>query len=323
MEIILFENRYRIDVENIVLKLESQLLINLKNTPGVTQSEIENYPKDIRGHFNNVIDNLLCYYQNPDSIVIDHTNKFVNVESTLRNQYTDFTEEKLKKMKEYQPTQYKKEVVRFIDSFAIEFHTFFSPEYKIKENSLPNKFEDDTNLTHSKEIKEFLDKFIPDYTREYRSPFFDFLKDYIKPLNRSELSVSIQVKNKNKEEFEKFIDNVFSIDSMITDKQKKHLKTFFHFHESESKQITPILFEVDEDAAFYIAFFIKKAGASTNSIVNIISKVSNVTDWLNANIKVKSIKGNWSNFKNYHKQFKKIRRVKKMKSISERIINHK
>lgn len=125
MEIILFEKRYRIDVENIVLILENQLLINLKNTPGVEQSEIENYQNDIRGHFKNVIDNLLGYYQNPDSIISVHTDKFANVESTLRVQYSDFTEEKVKKMKEYQPTQYKKEVGRFIDSFAIEFHTFF------------------------------------------------------------------------------------------------------------------------------------------------------------------------------------------------------
>jgi hypothetical protein len=319
MEIILFEKRYRIDVENIVLILEDQLLINLKNTPGVEQSEIENYQNDIRGHFKNVIDNLLGYYQNPDSIISVHTDKFANVESTLRVQYSDFTEEKEKKMKEYQPTQYKKEVVRFIDSFAIEFHTIFFPEYKIKENSLPDKFEDDTNLTHTKGIKEFLDKFIPDYIREYRSPFFDFLNDHIKVESLVKSTFSIKVIKFDKSQFDSKIDDIFVNDSIITIDQKNQLKSWFHYSKNDKVRVEPMYFDDDDDAPYYIAYFIRECGGCNNSEVQYIESIFKINQWLQCNLLLNTTGNFVIKFDQLNRAFKKKSRKKVKDNILKKI----
>jgi hypothetical protein len=216
------------------------------------------------------------------------------------------------------------EYYSYIFYFFIELGKVLESNSKLENTNILAEIHYTPNLKRVNKFLDLIKNLIPEHRlKSYDCNHFTYIGFYVKNLNTSHLNHSILVRDKKREEFEAFIDNVFSLDSMITEKQKKNLKTFFHYQESGLKQIEPMYFEVDEDAAFYIAFFIKKAGASPNSIINTISKLSNVTDWLNANIKVKSIKGNWSDFKNYQKQFRKLRRVKKIDSISKSILNHK
>jgi hypothetical protein len=298
MEIILFEKRYRIDVENIVLKLESQLLINLKNTPGVTQSEVKNYPKDIRGMFKNQIVSLLYKFQNLDEITTIHTDYATNIDANLRNDFTGDFMEDFRKFQEIDLYQYFKELATFSHSFQIAFISFFFPFAIESPNSLPDKFEENTNLTVLKELKEFSDKTIPNYKREKQSPFFDFLNDHIKLLNPPELSKSILVTRLNKTEFEDYLDHIFPGDEILNKEVKKRFKSWFHYSKNQQKDIEPIYFEEDDDQPYYVAYFLKFSGITQEKKTkfNVLSYIKKSNKWLDNNLLSRKSESRFSKF---------------------------
>ena len=318
--------RYEIQEVLLAEKLVENLHNILTCTPGIDPEEIINWNhQEMQLLFVQYLKEFEQLFESDEKL--PHIDRSTNLEIFLNKTGkidTNLTEYSLPDSLTDSNRNVLVEYYSYIFCFFIELVKVLESKSELENTNILAEIHYTPNLTRVNKFLDLIKNLIPEHRlKSYDCNHFTYIGFYVKNLNMSHLNHSILVRDKNKEEFEAFIDNVFSLDSMITEKQKKNLKTFFHYHESELKQIDPMYFEVDEDAAFYIAFFIKKAGASTKSSINIISKLSNVTDWLNANIKVKSIRGNWSDFKNYHKQFDKIRRVKKIDSISKSIINHK
>lgn len=193
----------------------------------------------------------------------------------------------------------------------------FSSNYPI---DVFNALSDDPDLLYTKKIKDNLNKHYPVYKRDYDPAPFNFLRDYVKLLNPPGLSKSILIRNKNKIEFEKFIDIVFSEKYIINDEQKKHFKTWFHYKSDIPKDVEPIYFEDNEDTAFYLAYFIKTIGGGLNSKFQIISRVEKINEWLNTNLIVKTNHGLLADFSQLNKYLKEFYRSEKRDSILKNII---
>lgn len=312
---------YKIDEVLLAEKLSQRLFNILKFTPGINPKDLIDWDPDaMHLLFLNYLNNFKLILE---SATLPHYDTSTNIDIFIsKSVKIDLTKGVVSLPDNLADSDRicLIEYYCYIYSFFIELLTILLPNSKTVENNIFTEIHYAPNLLWVNNFLDLIKGLIPEHRlKSCNTNHFDYIKSHVKKLKTNNLNHSILVRKKNKEEFERLIDNVFTLSSMITESQKKQLKTFFHYHGSESKIIIPMLFEVDEDAAFYIAFFIREIGAAQKTKANVISRVHNVSCWLNANLLVKSTKDKWSDFKNYHKQFKKARRKENLNRISNNI----
>lgn len=321
MEIILFEKKYSIDVDKIVFELDNQLSKNLEFSPGVSKEDFEKYPKDNKIMFQWLIKKIIVLFLELDKLVIYHSDHLTNLELNIRSIFSDFPISIVDSpdFKNIVPSQYIKEIVRFNDQFVREFQSIFFPEFEKSIYRRIDKLEENSNLSYLKIISDFSNKCIPNYLKDYNSPFFDFLKDSIVIKNLRENFFSLQILIEDKLKFNSFLDDVFVSDLYLTKEQKDHLKLWFHYSKEERRIIEPMYFDKKDDAPYYIALFIKKCGASYSSERNIIEYNYSVNEWLEGNLLLKSNGAPVIKFDQLNSSLKSKRRKSKVENILKKI----
>jgi hypothetical protein len=300
MEIILFEKKYSIDVDRIVFELDNQLSKNLEFSPGVSKEDFEKYPKDNKLMFEWLIKKIIVLFLKIDELVINHSDHLTNLELNIRSLFSDIPISIVDSpdLKNIVPSQYIKEIVRFNDQFVREFQSIFFPEFEKSIYRRIDKLEENSNLTYLKIINDFSDRCIPNYFQDYRSPFFDFLKDYIKLLNPPELSKSILVTSMTKTDFEEYLDHLFPGKEILNKDVKKHLKSWFHYNRNEEKDIEPMYFDDNDDEPYYIAYVLKFSGITQEKKTkfNVLAYIKKSNEWLDNNLLSRKSESRFSNF---------------------------